>query len=84
MDVTLSLDDDQARFIEGQVASGRFRSSSDLMREALRLMENIERRHADRIQSLREAWREGLDSGDAGEIDFTALKAEARGLGSGS
>ena len=28
--------------------------------------------------ALRQAWKEGLDSGDAGEIDFAALKTEAR------
>ena len=43
MDITVSLDDELARFVEGQIAMGHFRSSSDLMREALRLMETIER-----------------------------------------
>jgi antitoxin ParD1/3/4 len=27
---------------------------------------------------LRQAWKEGIDSGDAGEVDFAALKKEAR------
>ncbi|RYB03467.1 type II toxin-antitoxin system ParD family antitoxin [Lichenibacterium ramalinae] len=79
MDMMVSLDDELARFVEGQIATGRFRSSSDLVREALRLMETTERRDADNLRWLREAWQDGLDSGDAGEIDFTALKAEARG-----
>ncbi len=79
MDVTVSLDDELVRFVEGQIATGRFRSSSDLVREALRLMETIERQDADSLRWLRGAWQDGLDSGDAGEIDFTALKAEARG-----
>ena len=79
MDVTVSLDDELVRFVEGQIATGRFRSSSDLVREALRLMETIERQDSDSLRWLRGAWQDGLDSGDAGEIDFTALKAEARG-----
>jgi hypothetical protein len=29
-------------------------------------------------QQLRALWQDGLDSGDAGEIDFVTLKAEAR------
>lgn len=33
---------------------------------------------AEKLQSLRKAWQEGIDSGDAGEIDFVALKQEAR------
>ena len=79
MDMMVSLDDELARFVEGQIATGRFRSSSDLVREALRLMETTERRDADNLRWLREAWQDGLDGGDAGEIDLTALKAEARG-----
>lgn len=78
MDMTVSVDDELARFIEGQMASGRFVSSSDLVREALRLMETVERQDADRLRWLRKAWQDGVDSGDAGDLDFTALKAEAR------
>lgn len=78
-DMTVSLDDDLARFVEGRIALGRCQSSSDLVREALLLMETMERQDADRLRWLRGAWRDGLDSGDAGEIDFTALNAEARG-----
>ncbi len=37
------------------------------------------------VRSPRGAWKEGIDSGDAGETDFTALKNEARArLGDGS
>jgi len=28
--------------------------------------------------TLRQAWKEGIDNGDAGEIDFAGLKKEAR------
>jgi hypothetical protein len=37
-----------------------------------------EQPEAEKLQSLRKAWQEGIDSGDAGEIDFVALKLEAR------
>ena len=33
---------------------------------------------AEKLNCLRKAWQEGLDSGDAGELDFKALKQEAR------
>ena len=52
--------------------------SSEVVREALRLMEKIERQEAEKLQFLRNAWQEGIDSGDAGELDFKALKQEAR------
>jgi antitoxin ParD1/3/4 len=41
-------------------------------------MEEIEQREAERLHFLRKTWQEGLDSGDAGEVDFAALKEEAR------
>jgi antitoxin ParD1/3/4 len=36
------------------------------------------RRRVEKLRWLQNAWREGIDSGDAGEIDFAELKAEAR------
>lgn len=78
MDVHVSLDDDLARFVEDEVSSGRHGSSSDVLREALRLMERAGTPDAEVLRALREAWREGVDSGDAGELDFEILKAEAR------
>ena len=78
MDMNVSLTDDLVQFVEAKVSTRRYTSSSDVVREALRLMEQTERQAADRLQSLRRAWKDGIDSGDAGEIDFAALKMEAR------
>ena len=36
------------------------------------------RTEAEKLAFLRQAWREGVDSGEAVEVDFTALKKEAR------
>ena len=35
-------------------------------------------KEAEKLNYLRKAWQEGLDSRDAGELDFKALKQEAR------
>ncbi len=40
-------------------------------------MEKIEQQEAEMLAFLRRAWKEGIDSGDAGEIDFVALKNDA-------
>ena len=53
--------------------------SSEVVREALRLMEKLEQQEAEKLSFLRKAWQEGIDSGDASEIDFAALKKDARG-----
>jgi antitoxin ParD1/3/4 len=37
-----------------------------------------EQQEAEKLRFLRQAWQEGIDSGDAGEVDFSALKQEAR------
>ncbi len=79
MNMNVSLTEELAQFVDTKVSTGRYTSSSEVVREALRLMEKAERQEADRLQLLRTAWKDGIDSGDAGEIDFATLKAEARG-----
>ncbi len=46
--------------------------------ERLRLLEWRDQREVEKREALRVAWRDGIDSGDAGEVDFAALKTEAR------
>jgi antitoxin ParD1/3/4 len=41
-------------------------------------MERLDSMDLEKLRWLQDAWREGIDSGDAGEIDFAALKQEAR------
>jgi len=41
-------------------------------------MEKVERQEAEKLGLLRQAWQEGVDSGEAGPVDFAALKREAR------
>jgi antitoxin ParD1/3/4 len=78
MDVSISLTEAAARFVEAKVSSGRYGLSSEVFREALLLMETSEREDAEKLQLLRRAWREDIDSGDAGEMDFATLKRETR------
>ena len=47
-------------------------------REAFQVVAVKEVDEAEKLNCLRKAWQEGLDSGDAGELDFKALKQEAR------
>ncbi len=78
MNMTISLPDELADFVKAKISSGTYTSSSDVVREALGLMARFERLELEKLQLLRKAWQEGIDSGDAGEIDFADLKAEAR------
>ena len=76
--MNVSLPEELANFVKDKVSTGRYGSSSEVVREALRLMERTEQQEAEKLALLRQAWKKGIDSDDAGEIDFAALKQEAR------
>jgi antitoxin ParD1/3/4 len=78
MNMNVSLPEELATFVKNKVSTGRYGSSSEVVREALRLMEKTEQQDAEKLAALRRAWNEGIDSGDAEEIDFATLKKEAR------
>ena len=61
-------------FIEKQVSSGRYGSASEVIRNALRLLEE---RDAE-IETLRAALVEGEASGSAGRLDMDGIKRKAR------
>jgi antitoxin ParD1/3/4 len=65
-------------FIKEMVKSGRYASASEVMRDGLRLMEEREKMRAARLDALRQAVREGLESGDAEPLDMAEIKATAR------
>lgn len=60
------------------MAGGRYTSSSEVVKEALRLMKSLDRAEIEKLHWLQNAWRVGIDSGDAKEMDFDELKREAR------
>ncbi|MDQ0396469.1 type II toxin-antitoxin system ParD family antitoxin [Labrys monachus] len=78
MNMNVSLTDQLAEFVKAKVSTGRYSSSSEVVREALRLMEKLEQQESEKLEFLRQAWKQGIDSGDAGELDFASLKKEAR------
>jgi antitoxin ParD1/3/4 len=78
MNMNVSLPEELANFVKDKVSTGRYSSSSEVVREALRLMEKTEHQEAEKLALLRQAWKEGIDSGEAGEINFAVLKKEAR------
>lgn len=70
MTIEISLPDELGDFLDAQVASGLYATRDDVARAALRQMKS-------RIEWLRQAYQEGLDSGFVdGPLDFEELKAE--------
>jgi antitoxin ParD1/3/4 len=77
MNISVSLTPELMSLIKAKVDSGRYSSTSEVVREALRLLERADQQEADRVKVLRRAWQKGIDSGDAGEIDFVELRKTA-------
>jgi antitoxin ParD1/3/4 len=82
MNMNVSIPEELADYVRAKVSTGRYSSSSEVVREALRLLEKTEQREAETLTQLRQAWQEGVESGDAGDLDFTALKQAARAAAS--
>ena len=76
MTMKISLPATFEAFIEAQVTSGQYASASDVVTEALRLLE-MQQADAAKLRWLQEAIRLGLESGDAGEVDIEDIIAEA-------
>ena len=78
MDLTVSLPDELASYIKRKIDSGGYSSSSDVVSEALRLLEERDGAKIREVERLRDAWYEGIQSGDFAPLDIDAVKAEGR------
>lgn len=65
-------------FIRDLLATGRYASASEVVRDGLRLLEDREKHREAKLIALREAIREGLESGPAEPLDVDEIKARAR------
>lgn len=68
---SISLDDHFAKFLSHEVSSGRYRSASEVVRAALRLLEDQETQ----LATLRAALVAGEESGGPETFDFDAFVA---------
>ncbi|WP_026373896.1 type II toxin-antitoxin system ParD family antitoxin [Agrococcus lahaulensis] len=71
---SVSLDDHFAAFLAREVASGRYRSASEVIRAGLRLLEDQETR----VAAMRAALIEGERSGAPEPFDFDAFVASKK------
>ncbi|MBX9595582.1 MAG: type II toxin-antitoxin system ParD family antitoxin [Roseomonas sp.] len=73
--MTITLSPDLIAIIEAKVASGRFPSAEAVLREALHQLEVAEASLAEDDEAwLREAYEEGLASGEPIAVDLDNLK----------
>jgi antitoxin ParD1/3/4 len=67
------------KFVERQVSSGRYGNASEIVREALRLLEEQEQEREAKLKALRLAAKQGFDEIDQGKgIVLKGKKAISR------
>lgn len=78
MQMNINLTPQLEELVRTKVSSGLYNSASEVVREALRLMERDDQVRAATLAQLRQDIQEGLDSGSAGELDAEAIKRRGR------
>jgi len=66
--ISVSFTPQQAEFLAACVASGRYQSTSEVVREGLRLLEDRQERRQVELERARELIQEGSDQLGRGEI----------------
>jgi antitoxin ParD1/3/4 len=82
MPSSYAIGDHFEQFIRQQIDSGRYASASEIVREALRLLETRERIREIELKEYREKIREGMESGPGipAEDVFTRLEAKYQAM----
>ena len=78
MPMNISLTPHLEEMIREKIASGSYNSASEVVREALRLLEQEDQLRSLKMQKLRQDLREGLDSGPSTVFDPQEIKRLAR------
>lgn len=76
--MNISLTPHLEDLVKGKVESGFYNSASEVMREALRLLEERDQLRALRFEELRREIRQGIDSGPATPLEMEMIKARGR------
>jgi len=76
--MNISLTPHLEEMIRAKIASGSYNSASEVVREALRLLEEEDQLRSLKMQRLREDILEGLESGPSTEFDPREIKRAAR------
>jgi antitoxin ParD1/3/4 len=75
--MNISLTPQLEALVKNKVESGLYGSASEVMRDALRLLEVRDRRQLLRVEELRAEIKKGLDS-EPTPLDVSAIKARGR------
>lgn len=76
--VSVALSPELAAIVKDAVATGRYASAGEVIREALRDWRTREDVRDIERARLQAAWRQGIESGPAAPFDLDAVKLAAR------
>ncbi len=76
--MNISLTPHLEEIVKGKVDSGLYNSASEVMRDALRLLEERDQLRKLRLEELRREIQKGIDSGEATPLDMEEVKARGR------
>lgn len=77
--MNVSLTPQLEEFVRRKVETGLYTSASEVVREALRLLESKERTEREKLEALRRDIQEGIDSG-FGDLHMQEIIQEAHRL----
>jgi len=80
MSLNINLTPQLEKLVRQKVESGRYNSASEVVREALRLMEEQNEMHALQLERLRRDIRQGLESGPPRPWSVAEMKRRGRKL----
>ena len=66
--ISISFTPQQVEFLSACVASGRYQSTSEVVREAVRLLQDQQAHRQAELERVRELVREGAEALDAGQV----------------
>ena len=78
MTININLTPQLEAMVRDKVAGGLYGSASEVVREALRLMQEQDQLRAIKLEQLLADIRAGIESGSAGELDVAAIKRRGR------
>lgn len=78
MPINVNLTPQLDKLVRRKVSSGRYNSASEVVREALRIMEAHDELQSLKLEQLRRDIRDGLDSGSARPWSVAEMKREGR------
>jgi len=76
--MNVSLTPQLEELVKRKVESGLYGSASEVMREALRLLDEHDRLRTMRLEELRAEIQKGMDSGESTPLDIAAIQAPCR------